>query len=155
MLVSDLVSRDFSTAHHSATIIDLVKIFCRENTNGIFIVDENGTFEGLVTIFEVLQAIVPDSLRRNPNLAKAAPRGLFFEMVEKKKNEPAEKFMLKNVPVVHEATKIIEIAANSLQTEHYRLPVVDENGKLIGVVNRRILRDAMAEKLGISCDVKL
>lgn len=146
MRVKDVYSTDFATATPESTIYDLIKISMEARTNGIFIVDKARHLLGLVTIFEILSAIVPQSLKQNPSLAKVTDEGLFLELVSKKKDTPAEKFMSKNPPKVYLETKLIEIAANSLQTEHYRLPVIDKNNVLIGVVNRTILREVIAKE---------
>ncbi len=149
MLVKDIYLKNFAKASPEASVYDLVKLSTEEKTNGIFIVDDNNHLLGLVTIFEILKAIVPNSLKEKPELARATSVGLFLERVNKKRDLKAKDFMLQEPPKVYLDTKLIEIAANSLQTEHYRIPVVNENNQLIGVVNRSILRELIAKELKI------
>jgi predicted transcriptional regulator len=150
MKVRDFYLKDFATAHKDAELYQLIEISIKKGTNGIFIIDNEGRLEGLVSIFNILEAIIPKSLKENPDLSAVASGCLFAHLIENKKHLTAQDIMCTKVPRVKLDTKIIEIAANSLQDENYRLAVVDDEGKVIGVINRTILREIIAKQLNIS-----
>ena len=84
-------------------------------------------------------------MRDDPSLAKSSRPGTLIELCEKVKNKSIEKMMDTEKMCFTPDTKLIEIAARSINYGHYRLPIVDEEGKLIGAINRRSIRKIIGE----------
>ena len=144
MRIKDLLETDFLTIDRDATWLDALKLMDKNDTNGLFVVDAHGKYLGTVTIAELISAAIPPYMKENPNLAKTSPAGTFIKLCEVKKDEKIKKFMNTKKPFYSPHTKLTEIVATTLNNDSYRLPIVDAKGILLGVVNRRHIRDAIS-----------
>jgi len=117
----------------------------KNNTNGLFVVNGHDKYLGTVTIAELISSVIPPYMKEDPDLAKSSPEGTFLKFCEKNKNKKIKTFMNTKKPFYNPRTKLISIVATTLNNDSYRLPVVDKSGKLIGVVNRRHIREALSK----------
>lgn len=145
MFIKDLLETDFVTIHKDATWLEALGLMAKHNTNGIFVVDGHDKYLGTVTIAELISAAIPPYMQEDPDLAKSAPYGTFIKLCEARQNTPVNKFMNTKKPFYNQHTRLIEIVAVTLNNDNYRLPIVDADGRLIGVVNRRHIRDALTK----------
>lgn len=144
MLIKDLLETDFFTIDKDSTWLEALELMEKHDTNGLFVVDAHGKYLGTVTITELISAAIPPYMKENPDLAKSSPAGTFIKLCEAKKNEKVKNFMDKKKPFYSPHTKLAQIVTTTLNKGSYRLPVVNEKGILIGVVNRRHIRDAIS-----------
>lgn len=145
MLIKDLLETHFVTVGPEATWLDVLLVMEKHDTNGVYVVDADEKYLGMVTIAELVNFVVPPYMKENPILAKTAPAGTFIHLCEEKKKSKVSTFMDVEKPVFKSNMRLVEIVARSLATENYRLPVVDKGGKLVGVVNRRHIKDALIQ----------
>lgn len=144
MLIKDLLEKKFVSIDHDITWLEALKLMEKHNTNGLFVTDSKGKYLGAVTITELISHAIPPYMKENPDLARSSTGGTFLKLCEEKKNSKVKSFMDTTKPFYRPHTRLIEIVATTLGSDTYRLPVVDEEGKLIGVVNRRHIRDALS-----------
>ncbi|MBI4234959.1 CBS domain-containing protein [Candidatus Peregrinibacteria bacterium] len=145
MLIKDLLEKHYVTINKDTTWLEALKAMEKHDTNGLFVIDKHGKYLGIVTIAELISFAIPPYMKEDPDLTKSAAPETFLKLCEEKKNAKVKEFMNKNKPFYRPHTKLIEIVAITLNNDSYRLPVVDKEGKLIGVVNRRHIRDALGE----------
>lgn len=143
MLIKDLIDPHVIKIDKETTWLEALKLMEREDTNGLFVVDKHDKYLGTVTIAELIKAAVPPYMKEDPDLAKSAPPSAFLKLCDEKKDVTVKHFMNTNKPFYRPHTGLLEIVANTLGNDSYRLPVVDEHGKLMGVVNRRHIREAI------------
>lgn len=145
MLIKHLLEKNHVTISPNTTWLKALKAMEKYDTNGLFVINGQGKYLGTVTIAELISCAIPPYMKEDPDLAKSAAPGAFVKLCEEKKDTKVKEFMNKNKPFYRPQTKLIEIVATTLNNDSYRLPVVDKSGKLIGVVNRRHIRDALGK----------
>jgi CBS-domain-containing membrane protein len=144
MIIKDLLEKHFVTINKDITWLEALKLMEKHDTNGLFVIDGHGKYLGTVTIAELISAVVPPYMKEDPELARSAPSGSFIKLCEEKSDIKVKTFMDKSKAFYRPNTMLVEIVATTLNNGNYRLPVVDKDGKLIGVVNRRHIRDAIS-----------
>lgn len=149
MFIKDLVETHFVAIPKDTTWLEALRLMEDHDTNGLFVVDSHGKYLGVVTITELISSVIPPYMAVDPDLARSAPKGTFLKLCEKKKDLTVEDFMDKTKPFYRPHTKLIEIVATTLNSGSYRLPVVNSDGKIIGVVNRRHIREALSNHFKI------
>jgi CBS domain-containing protein len=114
---------NFITASLKAKVSDITIALISGEVSGLPVVDNEKRVVGIITEFDIIRAV-----KQGKDL----------------KNVTAEDIMTKNPITVNEDTPVNEII-NILETKHIlRVPVVDRDGKLAGIVSRRdILKGVM------------
>lgn len=113
---SHVMERDVFSCGGEASCHDLADTMVKEGFGSIPIIDKERTVIGLVSEYDILNALM-----KGKYLLKT----------------PASEVMTHPVVSIKEETPIVEVIA-LLQSRHLiRVPVVDHEGKLIGVVARR------------------
>lgn len=125
----NIMSSPAVTLPITSSLYEVVEKMCKENIGSVLIVDENGKISGIITERDIIYA---------------ASRGLF-----KKEDIKVESLMSKNVITVSEESSIYE-AIEKMRAHNIRhLPVVDDQGKPVGVISLRDLIDFSVSLLRI------
>ncbi len=121
-----------------------------QKTNGLVVVDEDRHVLGILSSWDIIAYLVPDYLENDKHLATFEAGDVFEERVKEIQNDPVSKFMSSQVHTTRPDHSLIE-AATLLSEFHIRqLPVVDENGVLVGYLNRTDIKKAIGDVLELS-----
>jgi len=113
----------------NSSLYEVVETMYKEKIGSVLIVDENDRIAGIITERDIIYV---------------ASRGLF-----KKDDIKAESVMSKNVVTVSEESSIYE-AIDKMRAHNIRhLPVIDSQGKPVGVISLRDLIDFSVSLLKI------
>lgn len=127
--VRSLMSSPAITLPINSSLYEVVETMYKEKIGSVLIVDENGRIAGIITERDIVYV---------------ASRGLF-----KKDDIKAESVMSKNVVTVSEESSIYE-AIDKMRAHNIRhLPVIDSQGKPVGVISLRDLIDFSVSLLKI------
>jgi CBS domain-containing protein len=149
MLVKDIYNKNSFSISDDFTVKQAVKTMVEKHFNGVLVSNEKGKLIGVLSMQDIIGAIVPVEMQEHANLAQALYRpGFFKEQADEIADKKVISFMRKTYFTVTRDTSIIEIAADFLHNDLYIVPVV-ENGELLGVVTRSELKKALAGALGI------
>jgi len=122
----DVMSIDVVAAKDNATVIEIATRLVLGAFNGVPIIDNNGSVIGLITAIDILRA-----KKNRKDLNTLLVRDL----------------MSKNPSVVGQNTKIEEVIDIMHKKGIEMVPVVEDDGRLIGVVSRSdILKEKLNEK---------
>lgn len=147
MLAKDIMTKEVKTVSVSLQIKELAVFLLEENISGAPVVDEQGSFLGIVTevdlIFQDKKIHLPTFLNLFSNII---PLGLgqMEEELKKIAGTYVRDVMQSNPQVINKDTSIEEIATIMTEKKAYFLPVIEE-GKVIGVVTKRDLIKAVAK----------
>ncbi len=131
------------------TFYNALKQMIKEKTNSLVVVDKEGKLVGLLNTGMLIAEVVPDYLEEDAVAAHFANKEIFVEDVKKAKNSPVKKFMLKNPYYIQGKATLMELAVLALSNKQYRIPVVDQNKKPIGIITRTELKKVIGEILGV------
>lgn len=127
------------------------EILAEDNISGLPVVDENGKVIGIISSSDIVEfsnqsfviTLVKSSGWVSPysNVAANSDLKKGFEMLKTKK---VKDIMTKKVVTVQETADIREVAKIMSKKNINRVPVVDHDGVLVGLITRSDLIDAMA-----------
>ncbi len=114
------MSTELTTLCEDATLEDVLKTLSLKRISGVLVVDGDGKLIGVCSEYDVLLHI-----RKHPTLHAA----LFQERIT----------FSRHPQVLRTTSPLREILESFVERKFRRLPVVDENGVLVGIVTRRDL----------------
>ncbi|MDP3970338.1 MAG: CBS domain-containing protein [bacterium] len=155
MLVQDHIRRHIITISQNATFREALTIMINNKTNGLIVVDNKNKPVGYIDSFSLVQESIPAYLKDNVTLAQFEPAGVFKKAIEKVDHHKVRDMMedLHGVQIKEDDPIILAAALASKNNLRY-IPVVDDDGYLVGLVSRTDVKRAMAELLGIKDDAQ-
>lgn len=125
--VSDIMTRDVVTVNESTTLSTIAALMYEKGVGSVVVVDNENKPIGIVTERDIVYAVAKN-LRRDA---------------------PAWSFMTEN-PVVVKDTDLITVAMEKMRELNIRhLPVVNEEGKLVGIISFRDIVDSASILLSL------
>jgi CBS domain-containing protein len=139
MKARDYMSRDVVSVGRASNMAEIVDVLNKHKISGVPVVDGEGKLLGVVTHEELINIFIPHYFSMFDDLAFLDD----LESIETRtmsQIEPtlflAEDLMVANPVTVRPETSIMKAAALLLNKRLFFLPVVDEDGKVVGVLNR-------------------
>lgn len=137
MQVKDCMKHNVYTILPSASIREAAGIFAQKHIGSLPVVDELGKLIGLLQLRDLLELVLPDFIKLIddfnfvPNFGAVETRQPSAEILAR----PVSKLMQEPVSIEAESGLL---RAFSLLHKHqlHDLPVVDTQGKLVGIVSR-------------------
>ncbi len=136
MKVRDVMRRDLTSIPPETKIGRVIEIMERMRISELIVTDRDFKVEGIVTDGIIMRAALPryfsylDTTAYLPDLDEFA-RGL-KELSEKEVGS----IMLKDIYVINEDTKVLDLVEVMIGRRLKILPVIDKDGKLVGIVDR-------------------
>lgn len=127
---------------HDASLMEALRLMLENRVNHVPLCDEEGRYCGVISTAIILQELIPASARGEHGLSDLKFAGdatrlltAHFRDLEKRSVMDVAKTA---TPVLEESCPTLE-AALLLTQNHSPLPVVDADGKLRGMLSRRVL----------------
>jgi len=140
---------DVNTISEHSTVREVVEEMIKAHTNGLVVVDKQHKVVGMLSSWDIIAYVVPDYLEEDKHLAAFESGDVFAERIKEVENHHVSKFMSTHVHTTKASHTLME-AATLLSEFHIRqLPVVDDNGVLVGYLNRTDLKRAIGDVLGL------
>lgn len=121
--------------------IDLMDLY---QVNGLPVVDVAGKLVGFLSERDVLRALLPDGLPQD-KAAFEKEAGRLQGQAEQVKSLRVGDFMTQPAIALPETTDIAEAAFLMLSHKLKRIPLLDEEGRVVGVLNRIDVLQALFE----------
>lgn len=149
-LVSEYMREKVVTLTKDSTLRDAVKVMMDNHTNGVVVVDEDYKVAGILSGWDIIEHIVPDYLEEDKHLAAFEPGAVFVERVHEVADSPIVDFMSEKVHTVRAEQSLMTAATLLSEFKIRQLPVVDEDGKLVGYINRTDIKKAIGDVLSLT-----
>lgn len=143
MWIKDYMCEWVNTITPDKSIADAVKIMVEKKTNSVIVTDEDNKPIGIVSSRGLIREVVPEYLGKDPGHSKHGAEGTFEKYAESIKDEKIEEVMITDFHTLTEDDTMIEAAAYAGKGKMRSLPVVNEEGKLIGVITRTSIKIAL------------
>jgi predicted transcriptional regulator len=154
MNVGEIMTRKVISLRPDMTLKEAAEIFAKNNISGAPVVDENNKLLGILTIKDILKIIKSrmesigiyvfptpfDFMDILPLEIPVEHRDAIKDIGKIK----VEEVMEKKVHHVNESTDVYDALNLLVKKEISRLPVLDENGKVIGIVTRSDILKSLA-----------
>lgn len=149
MEVKDIV-KEAVTITEDASFREAVQAMINGKTNTLLVIDADGILTGEVSVADLLDAIVPEYLDGDSIAAHFATEEMFEEAVRDTEEKQVQFFMSHDFSTVEMDDGLMAIAATAIGHQRARIPVVDKDGRPVGIISRQGLKHIIAKFLGIS-----
>jgi CBS domain-containing protein len=136
MIVKNIMTKDVIKIPHSATYFEAAKILHDQRISGAPIVDDDNKLIGMITEKDLFKVLYPfyKNYYENPELyADAEDRE---NKATEIKDDVIEKFFSHDIITVTPDTFIMQAGAMLIAKGIHRMPVVDDKGKIVGIISR-------------------
>ncbi|KAK7348753.1 hypothetical protein VNO80_23408 [Phaseolus coccineus] len=159
--VADFMTKkqDLHVVKTSTTVDEALEALVNNRISGLPVIDDNWNLVGVVSDYDLLAI---DSISGGsqtdanlfPNVDSTWKTFNDIQKLLSKTNGQVVGDLMTPTPlVVHESTSLEEAARLLLETKYRRLPVVDDDGKLVGLITRgNIVKAALLSKRAESGD---
>lgn len=148
MRVKDIV-KEAVIISETDTFESAIKAMTTQKTNTLLVTDENGVLTGEVTVADLLDAIVPDTLNGNEVIEHFATDEAFIASIDIVRDIPVSEFMSQDFSPLTQNDNLLEIVAIAIAHQRARIPVVDDNNHPIGIISRQGLRQIIAKFMNL------
>lgn len=140
LLAKDIMSKNVITVTKDTSIEELSKILLKNKISGVPVVDDEGRLIGIATEADL---IVKDADLHFPRYFELLGSIIYLESLEKFKNNlrkylgtKVEDIMTSKVITTKPDSKINEVANMMIRKKINRIPVIDDDKKVIGIITR-------------------
>ncbi len=146
----DIMNKSVITINKNASINELSSLLLKHGISGVPVMDDNGNMVGVATEGDI---IVKDTDLHFPRYFKLLDSIIYLESLTRfKKNlkkhlaTKVEEIMSSEVVTVGETAPVQEIANIMTKENINRVPVVNENNKLVGIITRADIIKSMIKE---------
>ncbi len=113
---------------------------------GMVVLDQDGNLVGMLSIKDVLKTVIPPYMQLS-ELGEFTWDGMLEEMAKKVAGKKIEEVMTKEVITVEEDASLMEVADLMVKKGLQRVPVVNKEGKVVGMVYVRDLYHTIVDAM--------
>lgn len=141
MLIRDIMTKEVVTVTEEDTVEKCAKLLSNYDLSGLPVVDNEGYVTGIITEGDLLkhnaEVEVPAFLEILGGIIYLSDPNKYFSDVKKSMGRYVKTVMTEEVETIAVHEKV-EVAAKILTNKKIkRLPVIDEEAKLVGIVSRK------------------
>lgn len=139
MKVRDVMSKDIIKVKPTDTIYTAIQKVFMHQVSGLIVVDENDSLIGTISEKTLYRAIYPsyEDYHTNPETVGFHLKLNEHKIIERSKDKKVENFMNTNVFTLKDDLALLLAGAKMLAREVNRVPVLDTENKLVGIISRR------------------
>ena len=148
MHIKDIMRKPLIVSDQDTFTSVLHELICKKS-NSALVVDEDGRLDGEINVWSLLKEVVPDYLEGDALAAHFATLEIFHEDIENAKDVPVSKMMNKNPKTITLDCSLMGATVVAMNAHQSRVPVIDDDGRPIGVLTRTQLKGVIGEHLNI------
>ncbi len=141
MYIKDIMTKEVVTVREEDTVEKCANLLIIHGLSGLPVIDENGKIKGIVTEGDLIRRASrikgPAALEVLGGIFYLESPTKFVDDLKKSMGNLAKDIMSKEVITVSPEKTIEDAATILVQRKIKRLPVVDKEGNLIGIVSRK------------------
>lgn len=141
MYIKDIMTSEIVTVREDDTVEKCANLLITHNLSGLPVLDESGKVKGIVTEGDLIRRASrvkgPAALEVLGGIFYLESPKKFMDDLKKTMGNSAKDIMTKNLITVDPDKPIEEAATLLVQNKIKRLPVIDKEGNLIGIVSRK------------------
>lgn len=150
MKIKEIMTTNVSSISPDANVIEALELLQKKEISGLPVIDANEKLVGMFTEKDILSYILPSYIEKVGRfIYEENPKGIKKKFMELSSIKVSQ-IMRKEVVITTEDTTLCEVARIMLTQKARRIPVLDESGKVVGIVARCDILKAMAKEAGIA-----
>lgn len=127
------------------TFADALKAMITQHTNTLLVTNEDGILTGEVSVVDLLDAVVPDTLNGNEVINHFATDEAFIASLQVARDLPVAEFMSQDFSPLTEHDNLMSVIATAIANTRARIPVVDDEDRPIGIISRQGLKQILGK----------
>ncbi len=136
LAVRDIMHRNVFYTTPDATLKDVANLFYRYRVSGVPVVDDDMRVLGIISEKHLIKAALPDYESLIENMSFSPEAEPFDELLKREDEIKVGEIMTRKVVTCNEDTPIVEVAAMMIFRNIRRVPVIDHDEHLIGMILR-------------------
>lgn len=136
MKVRDFLRRDLSSLERDTPIRQAISLLENSGLSSLPVVDEEGKVVGVISERDIIRALLPSYVDMLHSTSFLPSLDQLKKRLEDIGNQPVERYMTREVVTVQPEDTDLYVADIMLRKGLKQLPVVDREGRLVGVVRR-------------------
>jgi predicted transcriptional regulator len=149
MKVSELMTRDVMTIPPDMSVRDAAKALFEREISGLPVVDENKNVVGMITEKEIIGMALPKFTEQLGDFDVILDEEPFAKKLAEADKIKVKDIMRKEVLCINEDVSVAEVARLMIAKKARRIPVLDKNKKLVGIIARADIVKKIAKETGI------
>lgn len=146
MDVKDIV-KPAALIAESDTFESALQKMSSEKTNTLLVINDDGELTGEVTVTDLLNAIVPETLNGDEVLNYFSTDDAIKTSIDAVRYTPVSEFMSYDYTALELSDNLLSVFANAIAHERARIPVVNSENRPIGIVSRQGLKRVLHQFL--------
>lgn len=142
MQVKDIV-KPAVVISETDTFASALMAMINQQTNTLLVTNEDGELTGEVTVADLLDAVVPDTLNGSEVIDHFTTDDAFIASMEVVKDIPVTEFMSADYSALTLNDNLMSIVATAIAHQRARIPVVDNDNHPIGIISRQGLKQIL------------
>lgn len=136
MKVRKIMTKDLAAVKEDQSIEALIFLLEKSELSGVPVVDEKGVVVGFIAERDVISSALPGYFEMLRTASYLPDMNQLAKRLEGLRGDPVSKHMVEEVITVNEEEADIHVADLIIRNELNRVPVVDEEGRLAGIVRK-------------------
>lgn len=147
--VKEIMSSNVISVKTTDSVLDAIKTLRDNQISGVPVIDENNNLKGVMSGTDILR-LVGHLIEYHPflipffKILEESPEDL-KKIVKEASTRKVEEIMSEPAITIKENVSVYNAATLMFKKDVNRLPVVDENGSLVGVITRKDLLQAFKD----------
>lgn len=141
MLIKDMMTKEVITVSEDDTVKKCANLLTKHSLSGLPVVDGEGYVKGIITEGDLIRhnskVQVPAFLEILGGIIYLDDPNKYFDDVKKSMGHFVKTVMTENLVTISPNEEVEKAATLLVRKKVKRLPVLDEEGKLVGIVSRR------------------
>ena len=147
--VKDLMTREVMTVAPDMSVKDAAKLLFEKEISGLPVVSPDNKIIGMITEKDLIAMALPNYLEKLGDFDFILDEEPFIKKIADADKVKVKDIMRKDVLCVSEDTPIPEVARLMIIKKVRRIPVLDKDKKLAGIIARADIVKEIAKKTGI------
>ncbi len=143
MKVKEIMTKDLTSVREDETLKALIYLMEKTSVSGVPVTDERGVVVGFISERDVISAALPNYFEMLRTASYIPDINQLSRRLEEIKGDRVSEYMVEDVITVDEDEEDIHVADLIIRNELNRVPVIDKEGMLCGVVQRIDLLGAL------------
>ncbi|ACJ75374.1 hypothetical protein H17ap60334_01401 [Thermosipho africanus H17ap60334] len=146
MKVKDFYIRDITAVLEDESVSRVLKILSRQQVTGVPVIDEDYKVVGFISENDIIRAALPSYFSLLQTASFIPDLNQFVRNLKKISNRAVSEIMTKPAITIKESTPLLHAADLMIRHSLKILPVVDEDDKLLGVITRMKILEAVSRE---------
>jgi len=136
MKARELMRRDLTSVEPDTPVSEVIYLMEQAGLSSIPVLDDEGVLVGVISERDIIRAALPGYLEMLHSASFLPNLNQLSKRLKEMAPEPVSKYMNPDVIFVHPDDEDLQIADTLIRNELKQLPVVDDQGHLVGVIRR-------------------